>query len=1308
MANWTFNGTVLTDETNGAVGNIAYTSLDQDFYTLLFTTLGLTATFSPDAVNTLPRAAKSSDDFITVQSSGISSLGDVTLTDSSGDLFDGDDSGLNLTTGGNIYLFSDLGDVDSTLGTSTGYTDVVTGTEQEGKVVFGVAADGSIAFVLYLEKTATTADGDDYKVEVVQFQAIDNPDSTDPNDPVNLNGILHISAEEGFTIGFGEAPSANVLWIAFGEGSDVQVIANGRNPNPSKLSDGDTTNTSQGGILDATLGTNSQGMTSPDALYFTYVTGYTGPIAGNYQKPGDFKVASNLNYTGVFTTNSASVTISQTVGSETQGMKLTAMKTDVETQTAFFTGLGLDVDPENTSSQADDLARTITGVRVIDFFTKAEIVAQAGVGTTTAGGVTVTVNADGTADITGFAAGMEIVFDAADHNRVLMEATSGNWDPGAFGFTESTTDPEPLNGVIFRDDGPSVDVSASGASLSHALDETVNPDGDGLANGGDTYAPGETADNNGDLDDVAATPTLSTAPLAAQAIGRLTTTAGEVAGLFNTPTVTFGADAAGDLDSDGRDDTLELVLSDDNPIATNLYVTALNGTSLSGLSAANRRVYLVQVSDTVIEGRIAGANGVLGTGGDDFVALRITLTNPDSLATATLSSEQFLPLVHANGALFDENLVMTLATGETLGLKLTVDAEDGDDDTATDSATVTLVTSTGGYLSFDDDGPRLVVAATTVDVIHDETPGLDAGDDDIAGNTEIGAQVTDTVAALFTGIVNKGNDPHVAAGSKDNGALGFATSLTALVGVTTAAFGMDGSAGAVFTFALGGASGSTVSGLSTTEGKAILLTLENGVIVGRVDADGSGTVNTTDAAAFAIAIDGATGVVHTAQYLSIAQGTVATPLNGFASYDEIARLIDGSVKIVVTLNDGDTDGVSQEIAVGDQIGFADDGPVLGSQNSVADAGSAAAPLVMASTTTASDTFTWNAGADGGALVFTDWTLVDGGETKAFPSAWETVYGDITASYSLNNTKITFTAAGIGDAPDTDLFEVYLTDTSSTDGIASYTFNVLVDLPILLNEVDLSGFPSGNPVETITLGTMSSATTITFDGILWKSDPRTYTGGELTELDMTQVDNRPDTPLNNVTKQDNLNRDTNGFGVFANASALMNNLEGMTSLTSESVSGIQFVLNQNGATSKVEVSVRVEDTSNPGTYEIHSVLIDPLKKGGQAPVDNVTIITSDLLNAGDWDGDGTIEGANEAGLIVLDTLQSFDKVTYVYTFPDGGSNEAVRIKKVNLIEQSFLTDLEFAFDIQGTDGDQDQTQVETFSVFVDGDGDGLFA
>ncbi len=188
-------------------------------------------------------------------------------------------------------------------------------------------------------------------------------------------------------------------------------------------------------------------------------------------------------------------------------------------------------------------------------------------------------------------------------------------------------------------------------------------------------------------------------------------------------------------------------------------------------------------------------------------------------------------------------------------------------------------------------------------VTHDESfgeqntgvadlPREDNDDDDTADPA---------VAALFAFVAGVSGVENPGADLGTGGLPGFARSAAALVDTSTSVFGADEENGTTaLSLRLAGGVASLVSGLLTTDGLSIVLVVENGLVVGRVDADGDTVVSTADAAAFAIAIDGS-GFVSLAQYLSLDHPTFPD------NFDESLALGLGLVEAVVTVTDGDLD-----------------------------------------------------------------------------------------------------------------------------------------------------------------------------------------------------------------------------------------------------------------------------------------------------------------------------------------------------------------------------------------------------------------
>lgn len=99
------------------------------------------------------------------------------------------------------------------------------------------------------------------------------------------------------------------------------------------------------------------------------------------------------------------------------------------------------------------------------------------------------------------------------------------------------------------------------------------------------------------------------------------------------------------------------------------------------------------------------------------------------------------------------------------------------------------------------------------------------------------------------------------------------------------------------------------SGFTTTDGKPITLSLEDGIVVGRIDGTGD--------AAFAIHLD-EDGNVSIAQYLSLNHPDPT-------SSDEHISLA-GKLSAVLTVTDADGDTVSTDVSIGADVTFDDDGP----------------------------------------------------------------------------------------------------------------------------------------------------------------------------------------------------------------------------------------------------------------------------------------------------------------------------------------------------------------------------------------------
>lgn len=207
-------------------------------------------------------------------------------------------------------------------------------------------------------------------------------------------------------------------------------------------------------------------------------------------------------------------------------------------------------------------------------------------------------------------------------------------------------------------------------------------------------------------------------------------------------------------------------------------------------------------------------------------------------------------------------------------------ATDSDGDTGTSSFSVAV----------DDDLPDAEIAV--IDYVRiDETYGLHSDNvfDPSSGTFDPG------VVALFNGVTSPGADPDLPGPIYASyGVVGFSI-----------AEGADGVSDASLSLRVDDVD----SGLTTTDGTPITLSLEDGLVVGRIDGSGD--------AAFAIAIDNA-GNVSIVQYLSLRHPDDTTS-------DEHVSL-DGKLSAVLSVTDADGDTITRDVSIGGDVTFDDDGP----------------------------------------------------------------------------------------------------------------------------------------------------------------------------------------------------------------------------------------------------------------------------------------------------------------------------------------------------------------------------------------------
>ncbi|WP_236661294.1 retention module-containing protein [Aeromonas jandaei] len=391
--------------------------------------------------------------------------------------------------------------------------------------------------------------------------------------------------------------------------------------------------------------------------------------------------------------------------------------------------------------------------------------------------------------------------------------------------------------ITVLDDVPNQSVGvaeeADFGSLSVNLDETVGK--------GDTY-------NSSDVDDGYVSDDVSGA--LAQAT---TAIVGGLLSLF-TSSGSYGADGAGSTTG-----SFSFVGVGSEGVETNLSATDGGAITLNAVSATELQ----------------------GVDGDGDVVFSIKIVTVDGVAQ--LQTTQFEALSHGNTGLFDESLSLLLSGQNTLGLQYSVTRVDGDGDSVTDSATISLVDGERSVFNFDDDGPRAGLA--------EEAPRLGATVDESL--VSLGGVGGDGVASASLSAADVQAQFNPAFGADGAGSIGYSLALT----------GSDVASGlyAVDPLAANG------------QGAAIVLNQVGNVITGS-----AGGVDY-----FTLTINPTTGEVTLALLDNVWHGNTTN------ADDSVALTVgQGVLTLVQTVTDADGDSASASVDLGANgvFRFEDDGP----------------------------------------------------------------------------------------------------------------------------------------------------------------------------------------------------------------------------------------------------------------------------------------------------------------------------------------------------------------------------------------------
>ncbi|WP_416310507.1 DUF5801 repeats-in-toxin domain-containing protein [Pseudomonas sp. W03] len=576
-------------------------------------------------------AGNTGSNAFTINAAAGGTIQDVSFTDVNGAALDGVDSGLLTLDGAHIYLYTDSTDNNVLLGR----VGDANGADENGAIVFA-------AYIEQVPPTPQQPSGG--KIWIVEYQPLQHPDATDPDDALDLSDIVFIGTSQDLTFSLANAPSGQNLFLMFTTAnpqtftdannvvriSGPTIIATGKDPADQSaglnITTGDTINTSQAGGP-TTFGTNNQMIVEQEGIRFTFVTGARQDVTIPNLDQNEADLESNIDFTAMFGARTASFDVVQLQSGKSAVVKISAFSTAAETGVNFINGY------------AGDAPVTISNVKVINISTGA---------TVTDPSLVINING-GVATITGVLAGYRIEYTTSqDHNRVLIENgaavdAKGNnhadFDIGGFKLLQvSTATAEIGSKMIFEDDGPSI--SASQATVpTLTTDDTDIPD-----------------------------------------------TAGPTS-FANLFTAAFGQDGFKDADHNH--------VQDADAITYALGVSASGGVD-SGLvdTLSGDKIYLFLESGSVV-GRVGTAGGLADPAG------AIALTISVAANTGAVTLVQSHSVVHNDPTDPVESGASAAGLAAANLVTLTATATDGDGDTA--SATRNI----GNAFKFEDDGPTI-------------------------------------------------------------------------------------------------------------------------------------------------------------------------------------------------------------------------------------------------------------------------------------------------------------------------------------------------------------------------------------------------------------------------------------------------------------------------------------------------------------------------------------------------------------------------------------------------------------------------
>jgi Domain of unknown function (DUF5801)/RTX calcium-binding nonapeptide repeat (4 copies) len=545
--------------------------------------------------------------------------------------------------------------------------------------------------------------------------------------------------------------------------------------------------------------------------------------------------------------------------------------------------------------------------------------------------------------------------------------------------------------VTVVDDTPTLTVSTVGNALSQLA---LNVDETDDAAGTDRYNTGELADN-ANPDGNSGTAGLGTVT---------TSVAGGLTSLF---TIGGTAGADGQLSQTG---VLSFTGIPVGGLATNLLATNggaitlfMNGAMIEGRDTTSQVVFTIAI-----------------TGASGSEQLSITLNEA---------------IRHGNTSLFDE-VASLFTTTDAVGLKYEVTRVDNDNDSITQSSTVTIIGTGSSIVSIDDDGPKvslsLVYQGGRLRV--DETDGS-SNEVDPAGGSLGMVKLTSALADQFFTLTT------------DYGSDGAATSGSKVFGLTIGASNVTGF-------------------VDTASGQNVVLVMNGTSVEGRTA--------TSNLWVFTVSLDTVTGATTLEQFRAIVHSNTS---NDDENSPEMPA---GRLFLGVTITDGDGDSATSKVDLGSIISFKDDGPSL---NIVGP------PQVVNESATITGTWTLAPGSDGVASVVVTFGSTSG--TLNLPAGANVVLTQVglgTLTVMANGTY-SFAAANV-TANQTATFSILATDgdgdrSSDSQTITINNVNTAPSATAATARISEEGLNGSNPDSTGSSDTTNSASK---SGTLVATDP----------------------------------------------------------------------------------------------------------------------------------------------------------------------------------------------------------------------------